>query len=398
VDLRPGEPAPQLQLAGTLALLGRREESVAALEAALPRLDPAAVPRAHLRAAEWFRSSLCDPTGAARAAQRGLDAGPDPETRAELLLIRAWGEVTFAGVDAAGRTLRELEGLGLDLETDPLRRHLLDNVRGFTLLAEGRLREAEDVLARSGTAGEEARRPDLAYGGWANAACVAAAAGDSERALEHAERSAAIASTMPVVEFQTAGLRAYALARLGRHEEARTASDHQAELAARLASPALAATADHDAGMFALMAGDHERAQALLGRALVADPPVQRAEARLRRAEALARLGRADDADAEIRAAALEPVRAAHRPAVLVARMAFAQALSARARGDGALAERRLAEAEGHWRRLAGGTDASREYLASMVDLGRPPVTGVVDPAAELERIALERGLVADVR
>ena len=72
------------------------------------------------------------------------------------------------------------------------------------------------------------------------------------------------------------------------------------------------------------------------------------------------------------------------------ARMAFAQALSAQARGDHQLAERRLREAEGHWRRLAGQDDASREHLASLVDLGRPPVTGVVDPAAELERVAEE--------
>ena len=153
-------------------------------------------------------------------------------------------------------------------------------------------------------------------------------------------------------------LRAYALARLGRHDEARAANDHQAELAARLASPELASVADHDGGLIALLAGDHERAAELLGRALAGDPPVQRAEARLRRAEALARLGRADEADAEIRAATLEPIRAAHRPAVLVARMTFAQALSARASGDLALAERRLREAEGHWRRLAGDDDA----------------------------------------
>ena len=70
--------------------------------------------------------------------------------------------------------------------------------------------------------------------------------------------------------------------------------------------------------------------------------------------------------------------------------MAFAQALSARARGDDELAERRLREAEAQWRRLAGEDDASREHLASLVDLGRPPVTGVVDPAAELERVAEE--------
>ena len=72
--------------------------------------------------------------------------------------------------------------------------------------------------------------------------------------------------------------------------------------------------ADHDGGLIALLAGDHERAAELLGRALAGDPPVQRADARLRRAEALARLGRADEADAEIRAATLEPVRAAAPP------------------------------------------------------------------------------------
>ncbi|HWK25501.1 MAG TPA: hypothetical protein VNS09_03010, partial [Solirubrobacter sp.] len=115
------------------------------------------------------------------------------------------------------------------------------------------------------------------------------------------------------------------------------------------------------------------------------DPPIQRGEARLRRAEALARLGRPDEADAEIRAATTEPVRPADRPAVLVARMTFAQALSAAARGDAPLAHRRLEEAAGHWRRLH--TDAGGEFIASLIDLGRLPVAGVADPARELERI-----------
>jgi hypothetical protein len=68
--------------------------------------------------------------------------------------------------------------------------------------------------------------------------------------------------------------------------------------------------------------------------------------------------------------------------------MTFAQALSARARGDHALADRRLQEAEQQWLRLGG--DASRDFLASLVDLGRPPVTGVVDPVKELERVREE--------
>ncbi len=146
--------------------------------------------------------------------------------------------------------------------------------------------------------------------------------------------------------------------------------------------------ADHDGGLLALLAGDHERAQELLGRALAGDPPIQRVGARLHRAEALARLGRADEADAEIRAATMEPVRPGDRPGVLVARMAFVQGLSARARGDHALAERRLHEAERHWRRLE--VDASGEFLSSLVDLGRPPIAGVADPAHELDRIAEE--------
>ena len=104
--------------------------------------------------------------------------------------------------------------------------------------------------------------------------------------------------------------------------------------------------ADHDSGLIALQAGDFERAATLLHNALEQRPPIQRAHARLRRAEALAQLGRADDADAEIRAATQEPVRPADRPAVLVARMTFAQALAARARGRHDLADRRLREAE----------------------------------------------------
>jgi hypothetical protein len=59
-------------------------------------------------------------------------------------------------------------------------------------------------------------------------------------------------------------------------------------------------------------------------------------------------------------------------------------------RGDRALATVRLEESAGHWRRLAGEVSMPRDHLASLVDLGRPPVTGVVDPERELERVAAE--------
>ena len=400
VELRPGNSSLRFELAAALAQLGQREAALTELEAGLRLMDPddgAARAAVHVRAARWFQSSLCDPTGAREAARQGiavLDAQRLDERylRGELLLVRAWSEVTIAGAGAADGTLGEFEALGLDLQDVPLFEHDLHIARGFILLAKGRLPEAEAMLARAGEAGEGAMRPDIAYGGWAHAAVIAAAAsaGDLERALAHAEHGAAIVAGYPIIEFEMASLRGYVLARLGRHADVAAMIELMSELAARLGSAELAALADHDGGLFALMAGDHERAQELLGRALAADPRVQRAEARLRRAEALARLGRADEADAEIRAAVLEPVRPSHRPAVLVARMAFVQALSARARGDRGLAETRLAEAEGHWRRLAGNFDASHDHSAALVDLGRLPVTGVVDPGEELARVATE--------
>ena len=76
--------------------------------------------------------------------------------------------------------------------------------------------------------------------------------------------------------------------------------------------------------------------------------------------------------------------------------MTFVQGLAARARGNHELAERRLRESERHWHRL--DADASGEFLASLVDLGRPPVTGVVDPQYELDRIAAELEAHAHVR
>jgi DNA-binding SARP family transcriptional activator/tetratricopeptide (TPR) repeat protein len=396
VELRPDDAQARLRLAGALATLGRREEALAEHRAALERLDPGeATARAHLLAARWFRSSLCDPAMTIESARHGLDALDargllEPDLRAELLLLRAWGEVTTVGAPLAERTLAELEPLEAELVDSALYRQDRETVRGFVLLAQGRLAEAEERLLESGRNGALAGRPDMCYGGYANAACVAAAAGDIERALSHADKGRGIVAGLPMLEFHMAVLRASLLARLGRHAEARAEADREAELAARLGLQRLAAIADHDGGLVALLAGELERAQELLGRALDAGSPLYRAEARLRRGEALARLGRSVEAESEIRAAVLEPIRPADRPAVLVARMCFTQALVAGGKGDAELAERRLREAQGHWRRIAGEYDTSREHLASLVDLGRPPLTGVVEPQRELERIAEE--------
>jgi DNA-binding SARP family transcriptional activator/tetratricopeptide (TPR) repeat protein len=399
VELDPTDPHARLELAATTATLGQFQPSETQLAAALELLDPSdPVGRATvlLRAARWYGSSLCHPPRAGSSAQQGLDALDarglaEPALRAQLLLIRAWAEVTMAGAAAADRTLAELGALEIDVDVDPDTRHDAQTVRGFLAVATGDLAEAEVQLVAAGEAGEACGRPDMAYGGWANAAVVVAATGDFERALRHARRGSATVRGLPALEFHMAALNAYILSRLGRHEEARAELARQAELAARLGSPELEALAHHDVGHVALQCGDYAAAADRFAQALEGAPHVERAEARLRRAEALARLDRPDEADAEIRAAALEPVHAAHRPAVLLARMTFAQALSARARGDLALAEVRLRESERHWRRLADQAAASREYLSSLVDLGRPPLTGLVDPAQELERVAAER-------
>ena len=61
---------------------------------------------------------------------------------------------------------------------------------------------------------------------------------------------------------------------------------------------------------------------------------MSRPAARLARAEALARSGRPDEAAAEVRRAALEPVRSSDQPWALVPRMTRVQGLIALARGD----------------------------------------------------------------
>ena len=90
-----------------------------------------------------------------------------------------------------------------------------------------------------------------------------------------------------------------------------------------------------------------------------------------------------------MRRAATEPVRDGDQPWALVPRMARVQGLIALARGDRALARRRLDEAAAGWRRHM-RPDAGAEFVANFVDLGRPPVVGLVEPEWELRRLTAE--------
>jgi hypothetical protein len=82
-------------------------------------------------------------------------------------------------------------------------------------------------------------------------------------------------------------------------------------------------------------------------------------------------------------------VRAGDLPWALVPRMARVQGLIALARGDWALARRRLNEAAAGWRRHL-RHDAGADFVANFVDLGRPPIVGLVEPDRELQQLAAE--------
>jgi len=80
--------------------------------------------------------------------------------------------------------------------------------------------------------------------------------------------------------------------------------------------------------------------------------------------------------------------------------MAFVQGLIAAARGDRALAGRRFEEAAQGWGAVLSTSSraAGEDYLAVLVDLGRPPVVGLVEPERELAAIDRERALLAASR
>jgi len=143
-----------------------------------------------------------------------------------------------------------------------------------------------------------------------------------------------------------------------------------------------------------------DQAAELLARALSADAKISRPAAALARAEALARAGDAAAATAQLRAAVVEPVGRADQSWALVPRMTAIQGLIAAARGDATLARQRYDEAAAGWHRIAASVSAytAEGYLANLVDLGRPPVVGLVEPAWELTRISRDRAALASTR
>jgi hypothetical protein len=173
--------------------------------------------------------------------------------------------------------------------------------------------------------------------------------------------------------------------------DARAACELAAGLAERVGLSELEGLVHHDRGLLALDEGDPRAAADELQHSLELQAPVSRPLTRLYRAEALVRAGQPDDAERELRAVALEPVSVSDFPDTLVARMAYVQGLIALARGNPDRARSRFSEAESGWRRRAAqGGDPGESYVATLVDLGRPPLSVLIEPDRELARVTGE--------
>ena len=352
---------------------------------------------AWLRRAYWNRGTLCRPYEVLDSARRALDAldtrGPrEPVIRSRALAMAAWAEAITGDPDEAEHLLAEVQPVVERSGRDSDLAHYVGHARALALVRRGLFRESYAAQTAAGEAAERIGRPDLAGGCWLNAACVAACAGEFERALGFIERGERTLAGQRLMwyEVHLLAARAYVLARLDRLQDACSAAEQEAAAAERADTPELRATAEHDQGMIALAASDHERAAELLGAALAHEARVSRPLARLARAEALAKLGRCDEADDELTATALEPVSPGDFPDTLVPRMGRVQGLIATARGDTPLAARRLEEAADGWRRVLDRSNDGERYTSSFADLARPPVLGLVEPQRELQRVLSE--------
>ena len=383
-----------LELEEVLAWLGRRDAMEQAWVQTLALLPDQELPQAWCRRGRQLRAVVCHPEAslsAYRTAQALLTPQSPDAVRADTLIGLAWGEAV-AGDAAVVDGLLAAAGAYLPGEADAETVADIAEIRIQGLIRQGRFAECADVAPGAALAAAHAGLPDRAFAVWVNAACALACAGDHTAALALADNAIEGTKSVPVLLVGCLAARAHLLARLGRHEEARQTVQRQLKCAERLDDPRLAATAAHDAGLVALAAGRYDEAAGLLGHALSADAKVGQAAA-LARAEALARAGDAEAAATQLRAAALEPVGRADQPWALVPRMAGIQGLIAAARGDIPLARKRYDEAARGWRRIAASAAANTAegYLANLVDLGRPPVVGLVEPARELTRIEHER-------
>jgi len=191
----------------------------------------------------------------------------------------AWGEATAGDPALVDGLLDEVTGLLP--QPDASTTADLEGVRLHALIRLGRFDECRSVADRAGAAAVAARRPDLAYGAWVNAACVLRRRRPGG-ALTMADRAIAAVDGIAMLTVRCLAARTHLLSRLGRHDEATACVRGQLELARRLDSAPLEALTWYDAGLVALAAGRFGEAAGLLEDALDAGAELSRPAARWR--------------------------------------------------------------------------------------------------------------------
>jgi tetratricopeptide (TPR) repeat protein len=403
LQIGPGDPELLVELAEVEAFCGLLDDSDRAFDRALELVAPqdsGALISAWLRRGRWLRGGVCHPRESRRSYRNALDVldrdpAYDLPARAEALAGMAWAEAVAGDPAAVDELLAETDAILGGGSPGDLLAHDIGVARAHALIRAGQFTGSFAPLIAASAAAGRAGRPDMAYSCLSVAAAAAAAAGEFARALDFADRCLPLVVPNGLLRLsvyaQTA--RSAILRRMGRPAAARRACDAAAGYADRVGLAELDGLVSSERGLLALAACNPAGAAAELTRALDLGAPVSRAATRLRLAEALVLVGQPDQAEAALRGVALEPVSPSDFPATLVAHMSRMQGLVASARGDVALAERRLADSVAAWQRIARTQDSRQTaagYVASLIDLGRPPVCSLVEPARELATVEAE--------
>lgn len=389
-----------LSLAEVESWRGSRQEHDAAFDHATsllePALEPASLAAAYVLRGRCLRTTLCFPRDSLAAYERAQkiidDAGVEaPELRALALAGRGWVEAASGDVGRGEQLVAEAEALP-EVATDPGLTAELQLARGAALLRSHRYVDAERASERASELAIRAGRREIAHVGMLQSAVAATSQGALARTLSLVDRVLRARSGTGQ-RAEALAVRAYALSRAGRHDEALAAAEEEIALLTRIGSPQVA-TAIYDVGSLALAAGRHMEAISRLSEALSADSTwFPRALARLRLAEARLHTGDATGAAAELERFPYEPVGPADLPETLVPLLERVQALVAAAEGDTDRARRLFDAAVAGWRRLR-DTAPQDTYAASLTELGRSAVAGRLEPGVELGRTLADLALL----
>jgi DNA-binding SARP family transcriptional activator len=409
LEIEPYDPELLVELAEVEAFRGLAESSDDAFGRALEQISPQdadALISAWLRRGRWLRGGVCHPRESRRSYQNALDVldrdpASDLPARAEALAGMAWAEAVAGDPAAVDQLLADADRILGGSSPGDLLIHDVGVARGHALIRAGRFTDSFAPLIAASAAAGRAGRPDMAHSCLSNAASAAACAGEFERALDFADRCLPLVVPNGLLRLSVyvQVARSAILRRLGRLPEARQACEAAAGYADRVGPAELDGLVRQERGLLALACADPAAAAADLASALELGAPVSQAATRLRLAEALALAGRTSQAQAELSSVALAPVGPSDFPATLVAQLSRVQGLIAAGQGDVALAERRLTESVKGWQRIArtlDGRQTGAGYVASLIDLGRPPVSSLVEPARELAIVTAELSALRD--